>query len=210
MMPTRVFIVSCRSSCRVYGFSAQSPLVGPSNGASASLAASSTASSDTSGRSRQRAHVVGGAQPGAAAEHQQVRQRVAAEPVGAVHAARAFARGEQPRRPCGAGVGVDLDAAHDVVAGRADFHRLLGDVDLGQLHELVIHRRQPALDLLGGQPRRDVEEHAAVRRVAAGLHLGVDRTGHLVAGQQIGSAACRVVVLEPLVGLFDGFRRTGP
>ena len=127
----------------------------------------STASSDTCRPFGERADVVGGAQPGAPAEHQQVRQRVAAEPVGAVHAARALARGEQPGCVGRAGVGIDLDAAHHVVAGRPDFHRLLGDVDLGQLHELVVHRRQPALDLLGGQPRRDVEEDAAVRRVTA-------------------------------------------
>src|SRR5262249_7565450 len=45
----------------------------------------------------------------------------------------------------GTGVRIDLDTAHHVVTGRADFHRFLGDVDLGQLHELVVHRRQPAL-----------------------------------------------------------------
>ena len=55
-------------------------------------------------------------------------------------------------------VGVDLDAAHHVVAGRPDLHRLLGDVDVGQLLELVVHRRQPLADLLGRQPAGDVEE----------------------------------------------------
>ena len=48
------------------------------------------------------------------------------------------------------GVGVDLDAAHHVVTGRPDLHRLRGDVDVGQLLELVVHRRQPAPDELGG------------------------------------------------------------
>src|SRR5215469_1019404 len=48
--------------------------------------------------------------------------------------------------------------------GRADLHRLLGDIDVGQLLELVVHGRQPAQDLLGRQPGRDVEEYAAVRR----------------------------------------------
>ena len=47
-------------------------------------------------------------------------------------------------RAAAAGVGVDLDAAHDVVAGRADLHRLRGDVDVGQLLELVVHRRAAA------------------------------------------------------------------
>ena len=60
-------------------------------------------------------------------------------------------------------VGVDLDATHDVVAGRTDLHRLLGDVDVGQLLELVPHRREALLDDLGRQARGDVEEDAAVR-----------------------------------------------
>ena len=128
----------------------------------------------------ERAHVIGGTKPGAAAENQQVGQRVAAQPVGPVHATSALTRREQSRRGGPRGIGVDLDTAHHVVTGRPDFHRFLGDVHLGQLHELVIHRRQPALDLLGGQPRCDVEEHAAVRGVTAGLYLGVDGASHLV------------------------------
>ncbi|SKU76636.1 Uncharacterised protein [Mycobacteroides abscessus subsp. abscessus] len=67
-----------------------------------------------------------------------------------MHAAGAFARREQARHGGGAAVRIDLDTAHHVVAGRADFHVVLGDVDLGQLLELVIHRRKPLLDLLGG------------------------------------------------------------
>ena len=121
-----------------------------------------------------------------------------------MHAAGALAGGEQARGGCRAGVRVDLDAAHDVVAGRADLHLVLGDVDLGQFHELVVHRRQPALDLLGRHPGRDVEVDAAVRAAAAGLDLGVDGAGHLVAGQQVRGATRRVVVLEPLVGFFFG------
>ncbi len=100
---------------------------------------------------------------GAAPEHQQVRQRVAAEPVGAVHAAGHLTRGVQPLDDALLGVGVDLDPAHDVVAGRPDLHRLRGDVDVGELLELVVHRRQPAPDELGAAARGDVEEDAAVR-----------------------------------------------
>ena len=70
---------------------------------------------------------------------------------------RACRRTPRPRRTARArgrprGVGVDLDAAHHVVAGRADLHRLRGDVDVGQLLELVVHRRQPLEDL-GGRRR---------------------------------------------------------
>ncbi len=50
MMPTRSFIESCSSSCKVYGFSAAAPFVGVWKGASARFAAVSTASSETFGR----------------------------------------------------------------------------------------------------------------------------------------------------------------
>ena len=91
--------------------------------------------------------VLGRVLAGPLAEHDQVRQRVAAEAVGAVDAGGALAGGEQPRHDRLLGVGVDADAAHDVVRGRADFHRLLGDVEVGQLLELVVHARQLALDV---------------------------------------------------------------
>jgi hypothetical protein len=48
--------------------------------------------------------------------------------------------------------GLDLHPAHDVVAGRPDLHRLRGDVDLGQLPELVVHRRQALADVVGVAP----------------------------------------------------------
>jgi len=60
------------------------------------------------------------------------------------------------------GVRVHLDPAHHVVLGRADLHRLPGDVDVGQLLELVIHGRQPLQDVLGRPPGRDVQEDPAV------------------------------------------------
>ena len=103
-----------------------------------------TSASATFGRSSPRpAAYAAACLAGPLAEHQQVAERVAAEPVGAVHAAGALAHGVQARDRALLGVGVDLDAAHDVVAGRTDLHRLGGDVDVGQLLELVVHRRQP-------------------------------------------------------------------
>src|SRR2546427_94385 len=75
---------------------------------------------------------------------------------------------------------VDPNAAHHVVAGRTDFHRLGGDVDVGKLLELVVHRRQAALDVLGVAAGGDVEEHAAVRAPASGFHLRVDRASDFV------------------------------
>ena len=64
-------------------------------------------------------------------------------------------------------MGVDAIAALDVVGGWADLHGFPGDVDVGQLFELVVHARQLALDVarrvgdLLLDPR-DIEEHAAV------------------------------------------------
>ncbi len=135
------------------------------------------------------------------AEDQQVGQRVAAQPVGAMHAARDLAGREESGYGGGRRVGVDADAAHHVVLGRADLHRLLGDVDTGQLLELVVHRGQALLDVVGRAPGADVEEDAAVRTATPGLDLGPDGPGHLVAGQQVGSAAVVPLVVVPAVGL---------
>ena len=153
----------------------------------------------------QRPDVVGGADARAAAEDQQVGQRVAAEPVGPVHAAGHLAGREQARNPCrGGGVGVDLHPAHHVMAGRPDLHRHLGDVHVGQFGELMMHRRQPPLDLLGGQPGGHVQEDTAVLGAPAGLDLGIDRPGHLVAGEQVRWPPVVLRVLVPAVRLLLG------
>ena len=153
---------------------------------------------------------VGRTDAGPAAEDDEVGERVAAQAVGAVHAARHLADGEQARDGGGLRLGVDAHAAHHVVAGRPDLHRPGRDVDAGQLHELVVHGREPAPDVLGRAARRDVEVHAAVRGAAAGLDLGVDGPGHLVAGQQVGRAPVVDVVVVPGVGFLFGLRRLGP
>ncbi len=64
---------------------------------------------------------------------------------------------------------VDADAAHDVVRRRPDLHRLVRDVELGELLELVIHARAACFLMWSSAfgsfvfDPRDVEEHAAVR-----------------------------------------------
>ena len=136
---------------------------------------------------------------GALAEHDQVRQRVAAEAVGAVDARGALAGGEEAGNRRHLRVGIHANPAHDVVRGRADFHRLLRDVEVGELLELVVHARQLAPDVRLGVGELfldpgDVEEDAAVRRSAAGLHLAVDAARHVVAREQLGrtpGATCR-------------------
>ena len=91
--------------------------------------------------------------------------------------------------------GVDLDAAHHVVAGRADLHRLGGDVDVGQLLELVVHRRQPLADELRAYAARRCRGRCRRARAPAGLDLGVDRPGDLVtrAAARVGDgcSSCR-------------------
>src|SRR5262249_45232820 len=101
------------------------------------------------------------------------------------------------------GVGVDPHATHDVVAGRPHFHGVLGDVDVGQLLELVIHRGQPLPDVVGRPAAGDVEEDAAVRRAAARLDLGVDGPRHLVARQQVRGAPVVLLVRVPALGFLD-------
>ena len=91
------------------------------------------------------------------------RERVAAEAIRAVHARRALARREETLDARLLRLGIDADAAHRVVRGRADLHRLLRDVDVAELFELVVHRGELALDVLGRAARGDVEEDAAVR-----------------------------------------------
>jgi hypothetical protein len=89
----------------------------------------------------------------------------------------------------------------DVVRRRADFHRLLRDVEVGELLELVIHARQLLFDVL----RRirdffldpgDVEEHSAVRAAAAGLHLAVDAARNVIAREQFRRALGVLVALR--------------
>ena len=155
------------------------------------------------------ARVLGCAPPGPLAEHQQVGQRVAAQTVGPVHATRDLARGEQARHGGGLGLGVHPHATHHVVAGGAHLHRLLGDVDVGQLEELVVHPRQPARDVLRVAPGGDVEVHPAVGAASTLLDLGVDGPRHLVARQEIGRAPGAPVGVPP-VGLLLGLGGLGP
>ena len=144
---------------------------------------------------------------GALAEDDQIRERVAAETVGAVDARRALARREQSRDVRHLRVGVHADPAHDVVRRRADFHRLLRDVEVGQLLELVIHARELPLDVLLGVRQllldpRDVEEHAAVRRAAARLDLAVDAARDVVAREQLRRTPGALVVLRVAPAFF--------
>ncbi len=145
-------------------------------------------------------------------EHEQVRQRVAAEPVRSVQPRGALAGREQARNGRHLRVAVDLHAAHHVVRCRADLHRRRGDVDVGKLLELVVHAGQLLLDVLCGvrQPLRDprdVEQDAAVRGSAALLDFAHDAARDVVAREQLRRAARVAVALgvaPALLGVVGG------
>ncbi len=67
-----------------------------------------------------------------------------------------------------------------------------------------MHRRQPADDLLRGQSGGDIEEHPAVLGTATGLDLGIDRSGNLVARQQLRWPLVVLRIGVPAVGFLLG------
>jgi hypothetical protein len=56
---------------------------------------------------------------GAPSEYHQVRERIAAQPVGAVQSRRRFSRGKQPRHAGHLRIAIHADAAHHVMRGGA-------------------------------------------------------------------------------------------
>src|SRR6266496_2171327 len=97
-------------------------------------------------------------------------------------------------------VAIHHHSAHHIVRGRTDFHRLLGDIDIGELFELVVHSRQLAFDVLGrfwhvfADPG-DIEKNAAVRAAASFFDFAADRAGNMIAREQPGRAAGILVTL---------------
>ena len=90
---------------------------------------------------------------------------------------------------------------------RADLHRLLGDVDVGELLELMIHARELLLDVLGGVRKLlldpgDVEKHAAVRAAAAGFDFAHDAARDMIAREQFGRPPRILVALRVTPSFF--------
>ena len=131
---------SCIDSCRVRwswsGFS-PSPTPPPASGRSTASCSAAICCCETAARGPALLAKSAAAIPGAAAEDQDVPERVAPQAVGAVKARRHLAGGVEAGHRGRCGLGVDPDAAHGVVDGGAHLHRLLGDVDPGQGLELV-------------------------------------------------------------------------
>ena len=150
MMPTRFCIVSWSSWWIVYGFSPPSR----SNGSSASAASRAISASSTAGAPVHALRVLGGAQPGAPAEHHAGRT-ASCRPGGSSRACRRpprrprtapapwrpASRDRRARRPSCSGTSGPISIA------------LLGDVHVGQLLELVVHAGE-LLDDVGGSDSR--------------------------------------------------------
>ena len=135
---------------------------------------------------------------GGAAEDDEVDQRVAAQPVGAVHrGAGGLADGRQARhhhvrivadRADHLGAPVGRDAAHVVVAGRHDRDRLLGDVDAGEDPGGLRDAGQALVQELGVE-MLEVEVDVVLVRAAAAPLVDLDRhrpADHVARGQVLG------------------------
>ena len=122
-IPTLSCIVSCRSRCTCRDFRRRR--------AQKAQALPATPDFD---RCRSRLTIFFGVFrrkfPGPFSENHNIGERISAESIRAVDSGGAFAGGEKPGYARHLGIGVDTHAAHDVVRRRADFHRLLGDVDV--------------------------------------------------------------------------------
>ena len=114
-------------------------------------------------RLRARAHDVAGD----AAEHRGVGDAVAAQPVGAVHAAGVLAGRVEPRQLGGA-IGVELDAAHHVMRGRDHLDAAGGEIEaaigaaLDHALELAPHALRPEMAHL------DIDAAMRARRALCG------------------------------------------
>src|SRR5260370_39570944 len=83
--------------------------------------------------------MVSGGVSGAAAEDQQIGERVAAKPIRTVQTCGGFAGGKKTRNGGLGGFGVHANAAHHVVAGGGGLHRAFRDVHVGQVLVLGVH-----------------------------------------------------------------------
>ncbi len=125
---------------------------------------------------------------------------------------RTFSRGKQPGYVRHLGIGIHPDSAHHIVGRGPNFHGLPGDIDIGQLLELVIHAGQLLFDMFGGIRNLlfdpgDVEEHAPVRASTSFPYFTSNAAGHVVAGQQFGRAPGILITLGVTPTFFLGIGR---
>src|ERR1051326_8549405 len=93
-----------------------------------------------------------------------------AQSVRTVQTSRHFASRVQARYRSGRPIGINADAAHHVEESRADLHGFFRDIDVSQLFELLVHRRQAASDVVCVTARCDIQEDATVWGPATRFH----------------------------------------
>ena len=153
---------------------------------------------------------LGRREAGPAAEHEALRKRVGAQPVGAVDADAGDLAGRVEAREPGRAVDVGVDAAHHVVLDRPDRDQFVHRVDPLVLPAQLAHHRQPAVDQLLAEVAQVQVHDRAVRGVdgAALLLLVHERLGEPVARAELhaaqhggGRGCAQVVVLQVAVAV---------
>src|SRR5262245_33778912 len=122
--------------------------------------------------------VLGRRRPSPLAKHQQIAERVASEAIRAMHAPRHLTGSIQARDTGCCGFGIYPHSTHDIVASWANFHGLLGDIEIAKLLELVVHARELAPDGFRIALVGDIQKHAAVRTTPTSEHLSPDSPCH--------------------------------
>src|SRR5437868_8937505 len=69
--------------------------------------------------------------PGTFSKHQKIRERVSTKPICSIDSSGAFARCEKSRDTRHLRVGIHPNSTHDIMRGWADFHRFLGNINVG-------------------------------------------------------------------------------
>ena len=119
----------------------------------------------------------------------------------------AFTGSEQAGNSRHLSLRMNTDAAHDVVHRRSNLHRSCGNVDIGELLELMVHTRQLFLDVVRSVrdfffDPGDVEENTAVRTSPAFLDFAHDATCDMISRQKFGRAARLPVTLAVFPAFF--------
>src|SRR5437867_12638697 len=116
----------------------------------------------------------------------------------------AFTSSEQAGNSRHLSLRMNTDAAHDVVHRRSNLHRSCGDVDIGELLELMVHARQLFLDVCRSvrdfffNPG-DVEEYTSVWRSRSWLDFSHGETCDMIECQKFRRAARLCVTLGGIV-----------